>query len=131
MFKLVKILNSGVNTAEPLYLPKDKSLRLDFGSLAKLSGGKIVAAGAADTPTHVVAEKSDGGDKILVFEISRDMIFETVVTEDPTALMLGDSVKLEIAEGSAIAVSATVGGKAIIYDLESAKEIGDSVLVRF
>lgn len=131
MFKLVKILNSGVNTPEPVHLPKDVGVSLEFGSAVKLSGGKIVAAGAADTPTHIVAEKDASGDKILVFEISHDMIFETVVTEDPDELLVGDAVTLEIAEGSAIAVSATEGGKATVYDLTGCHEIGDSILVRF
>lgn len=132
MFKLIKILNSGVNVAEPMLFKKDKASVFAIGTPVKLEGGKLVNVDATTAPTHIITEEGASGESVYAHEITSDMIFETVVTEDPSALSVGDAVTLEIENGAAIAVSATTeGGSAKIYDLAGAREIGDSVYVRF
>lgn len=132
MFKLIKILNSGVNVAEPELFKKDEEAVFAIGTPVKLSGGKLVNVAATAAPTHIVAEAGASGEDIYAHEITHDMVFETVVTEDPTTLVVGDKVTLETEDGAAIAVTATTdGGVAEIYDLAGASEIGETVYVRF
>ncbi len=132
MFKLIKILNSGVNVAEPVLCKKNAATVFDIGTPVKLSGGKLVNVGATTAPTHIITENVTSGEYVYAHEITPDMVFETVVSEDPTSLAVGDAVTLEIEDGAAIAVTATAnGGIATIYDLAGASEIGDTVYVRF
>ena len=132
MFKLIKILNSGVNVAEPELYKKDEATVFAIGTPVKLSGGKLVNVAATEAPTHIVTEAGASGEYVYAHEITHNMVFETVVTEDPTSLVVGDKVTLEIEDGAAIAVSATTaGGVAEIYELAGATEIGETVYVRF
>ena len=132
MFKLIKILNSGVNVPEPMLYKKDKATVFAIGTPVKLSGGKLVNVGSTTAPTHIIAEKDASGEGVYAFVINPDMVFETVVSMDPSELSVGDAVTLEIEDGAAIAVTATTdGGVAKIYDLSDACEIGDTVYVRF
>ena len=134
MFKLVKILNSGVNVAEPCHLKADKDNDYFVGTLIKQSYGIATNVTATDKPTHLVGENVGFGTKshVLCHPISPDMIFETTFAASPEGLKPGDKVTLAFDTTSATNVTATTtSGVAEIYDLVGAKNVGDRVYVRF
>ena len=134
MFKLVKILNSGVNVAEPYRLPTDKNSAYEIGAVAKIDAGTVKNAAATDMPTLIIAESAGAGEKdsILCARINPSMIFECQINSDPKDLKVGDRVTLAAVGSSALGVSATTAsGVAEIFDLADAKAAGDTVFVRF
>lgn len=134
MFKLVKILNSGVNVAEPRYMPTDPDTNYVAGSLVKVSSGIVTNMSAADTPVYLIGEDVSYGskDRVLCYPLSSDMIFETTISASPVAVNVGDKVTFWLSGGSAQGVSAnTTSGVAEIYDLAGATSAGDTVFVRF
>ncbi len=133
MFKLVKILHSGVNVAEGRYMPAREDEGYPIGSVAMLKDGTLTACGSTDAPDYVIGEEISGGRAIaFAYPISPDMIFETAISGDPTAVNKGDTVTLSIENGAALGVStSTSGGVAEIYDKTGANKSGDSVFVRF
>ncbi len=134
MFKLVKILNRGVNVAEPCLVNAQKDTAYAYGSAAVLKDGALAPAGQTEKPTYIVGENLKANEKatVLAYPINSDMIFETKVSESPLSLKCGDPVTLSITEGMAMGVSATTeGGVCEIYDLADAKDAGDTVFVKF
>lgn len=133
MFKLIKILNSGVNVAEPCYVNAQAATSYTAGAVAKLDGGVLKACAAGDTPTHLVGETLAAGEaeRVLAYPISGDMVFEAPVNASPEGLTVGGKVTLAIEGGEALALTATAGGAAEIYELSGAAAIGDKISVRF
>lgn len=134
MFKLVKILNSGVNVGEPCHIPADEDSSYYAGTLVKISAGVATNVSATDKPTHLVGENLEFGSKsrILCYPISPDMIFETTFSAAPTGIKNGSKVTLSFTSAAASSVTATTtSGVAEIYDMAGAKEAGDKVYVRF
>lgn len=134
MFKLVKILNRGVNVAEGIYLPTQNGAAYTLGEAVKLSGGVVVPATATDTPTHIVGECLTAGERARVFcyPVCPDMVFETTFSAAPTGVAVGDKVTLGIEGGKALSVTATkTSGVAEIHYMANAFALGDAVLVRF
>lgn len=132
MFKLIKILNSGVNVSEPVKLTAAEGVTLKAGTLGIIDAGSIRPCTATETPTHLIGRNAKGGEAIPVYPIGRDMIFDCPVSQNPSALTVGAKVTLAIEDGAAVGVSATTaGGVAEIFDLAGASAAGDSVSVRF
>ena len=133
MFKLIKILNSGVNTPEPVILPKADAA-LTSGELVLLSGGKLTKATATSTPTHIALASAKATDaEAVCAAITPDMIFECPVAAGvPANLVVGTKVCLEIQNGTTVGVnSTTTSGVASVYDTMAAYAIGDKILVKF
>lgn len=134
MFKLIKIVNSGVNVPEIIKLPKSSSLNIKMGSALTLSGGYASMCTATASPTHIAAENADTTkDSVSCYEVNSNMLFETVFSAAPTSLTLGDKVTLATdANNCTVKVSATTtSGVATIVDLMNAKAAGDKVTVKF
>lgn len=133
MFKLIKILNSGANTPEPVILPKAESAIVQ-GELLVLSGGKLTKAGASTRPTHIALSAAKAADaEAVCAEICVDMIFECpVAAGTPSTLAAGTKVCIEIADGTTVGVNTTTAsGVATVYNTMSAAAIGDKILVKF
>ena len=135
MFKLIKIMNTGVNVPEIEKFPCDPHSPLDVGSclLYDSSCGMVNASNETDPPTHILARAINKGDCwAYCYRVSPQMIFEVPVTGDPTALYNGMSVELLVESGHGVCtVTDTEGGPAMIYSTENAKVSGDKVLVTF
>ena len=135
MFKLIKILNTGVNVPEPEQLPCETNLALDAGAcvIYDSASNKIYSGDQTETPTHVLIKESKPGDSFaLCYRISPDMIFEVPITGNPEVLRNGMSVELSLRNGhGAYAISDIADGPAKIYSLEGATKPGDKVLVTF
>ena len=134
MFKLIKILNSGVNVPEPQKFNKSASLTVKVGDALIISNGGLASCPATTTPTHVAFSAGKYGEsEIFAYEVNENMIFETNVSADPSALMVGDKVTLgKDADGSTVNVTATVtSGVATVVDLMSARQAGDRINVKF
>ena len=134
MFKLVKILHSGVNVAEGCYMPAREDESYPIGSAVIIKDGTLTACGATDTPDYIVGEEAGSGGRrtLLAYPVSADMIFEARVSGDPSALKRGDTLTLTKENGAALGVgTSTSGGVAEIYDRTGANKSGDSVFVRF
>ena len=132
MFKLTKILNSGVNVAEPCRLNADESLKYVVGSAAVIKNGKVTNASATEKPELIIVEneKSREG-TVLCARIFPGMIFECPVSDSPVALRVGDAVTLDVKDGAAIGVTATTaGGVATVTELNGATNAGDTIFVR-
>ena len=133
MFKLIKILNAGTNTPEPVILPKAEGA-IAQGEVLVLSGGKLTKAGATTRPTHIaLAAAAEGEGETVAAEIISDMIFECpVMAGTPQSLAVGTKVCLEIADGITVGVNTTTtSGVATVYNAMSATAIGDKILVKF
>ena len=135
MFKLVKILNAGVNVPETEKFPCAKELSLDAGSCVLYDNerGELYVGTETSCPQFVLAKAVKKNDPFaLCYRISPEMIFEVPVIGDPANLSPGMSVELMIESGhGAYAISDTDGGPAKIYSLEGASKYGDKVLVTF
>ena len=134
MFKLVKILNSGTNVAEPQYVPTDPDNDYYAGSVIKISGGVATNVNPTDIPTHVVCETVEVGTKkrLLCYKIDPNMVFEAAFSASPVGLKVGDKVTLALTPTLAQGITAnTTSGVAEIIDLAGAKNTGDTAYVIF
>ena len=135
MFKLVKILNSGSNVAEPI------RVRAGIGvGYQKGAAGYLVANNSAPAkpcsgdavPDIIFGEyaPSRSGKVIKAYPVSRHMIFVTTFDEDPTDVTNGDHVTFTT-NGGAITTDTEGGGCVEIYNMNGATKAGDPVYVRF
>ena len=133
MFKLIKILNSGVNVPEPELLPCDFSFDVDAGCCVIFDHVRhLISVGdQTEPPTHILIQNAKKDDKtILCYRISPDMIFETPLIGSPAAIHAGMTVEFALKDAlTAYAASDIAGGPAVIYSLEGATKSGDTILV--
>ena len=134
MFKLIKILNSGVNVPEPCRLKKDSAAEIKMGAALILNSGNATNCSSTTRPEYIALEDGKiGNDYVMAYAISENMIFEAPVTESPESLTDGVSVTLaKDGNGAATGVSATTAsGVAKIVSLDGAANAGDKVTVKF
>lgn len=134
MFKLIKILNSGVNVPEPCRIAKESAAEIKMGSALILDGGYATNCPETVRPEYIALEDSGAGKTyVLAYTVSENMIFETPITDSPEALTEGVSVTLSQDDnGAAVAVSATTdSGVAKIVSLDGAAKAGDKISVKF
>ena len=133
MFKLIKILNSGVNVPEPELLPCEANLVLDAGACVvyNSNSNKIYSGDQVEAPTHILIKGIKDSDKFaLCYRISPDMIFEVPIIGNPASLHAGMTVEFALKDGlTAYAASDIAGGPAVIYSLEGATKSGDKILI--
>jgi hypothetical protein len=133
MFKLIKILNSGSNVPEPIYLPVN-GINAKVGTAMNLTAGKLSHCSATVVPTHVLLKDVKTSDQVaLCYKISPDMQFEAPVNGSCASLYAGAKVKLYTnADLAAVGVSNdTASGVAKIVSLDGATAAGDKVTVVF
>lgn len=134
MFKLIKILNSGVNVPETVKLPKSASASIKLGSALTLIDGEVTSCSATSAPQYIAAQNAKiGEDSVLCYAVNENMIFETVFNASPDGVLLGHKVTLGTdADGATVCVTAnTASGVATVTDLMGAKAAGDKVNVKF
>ena len=134
MFKLIKILNSGVNVPEPCRLKKDSAAEIKMGAALILNGGNAANCSSTTRPEYIALDDGKiGNDYVMAYAISENMIFEAPVTESPETLTEGVSLTLaKDGDGAAIGVTATTAsGVAKIVSLDGAVKLGDTVTVKF
>ena len=134
MFKLIKILNSGTNVPEPQILSKTLTSKLKAGVAVKMSVGKATACAATEKPSYIVLKTpEDSQSKVLCHAVNENMLFETFINADPSALSVGDKVTIgNDSDNLPGCVSATTtSGVATIVDLLDAKAPGDKIIVKF
>ena len=134
MFKLIKILNSGVNVPEPVRLPKSETASIKLGSALVLTDGEVASCSPTAVPEYVAAQNARSGESsVLCYAVNENMIFETVFSTSPDGIALGQKVTLGTdADGAAVCVTSTTSsGVATVIDLMGAKAAGDKVNVKF
>jgi hypothetical protein len=134
MFKLIKILNSGVNVPEPVQLKKDKDMVFDPGVALKFSGGILTMCSTTERPTHIShGYGKAGSDHAVCYEIFDNMLFEAEIADDPYELKVGDKIDLDTDNKGYTSLVSTVNTEevATVIDLCGAKELGDKIVIKF
>lgn len=134
MFKLIKIINSGVNVPEPIRMPKASGKTVKSGTLLTVINGELSDCGATTTPTYVaLADASAEAPEAICAAINGNMYFDAPITESPASLKIGAKVTLATdGDGAAYALSTTTsGGVATVIDLCGATSVGDKITVKF
>lgn len=134
MFKLINIINSGVNVPEPVLLPADPSIVLDAGATAVFTDGQLTLGAEDVKPTHIIIRKKLENEKeALCYRITPDMLFEVEVYGDNVDTLLnGQSLCLHIdGNGYTKCSDLTIDGVALIHDENGAFKDNDSVIVSF
>ena len=134
MFKLKRIISSGVNVPEPELLTVEPGLYSEAGAVLVMTEDGLLSVGNYKTkPTHVLlATVNKGDERALCYRINSDMIFETTLFGDPEYLYEGARVTLYNDTTGVMSVTDTTDeGVATVYDMAGAKKSGDSLLVTF
>ena len=133
MFKLIKIINSGVNVPEPKILKKGERT-VSSGEALVLSAGTLTPCPATTVPTHIALSGARADEtSVACAEIMPNMVFECPVTEGtPLTITVGTKVCLTQKSGKTVGVnSTTTSGVATVYDTLGASSIGDKILITF
>ncbi len=110
MFILRKIIDRGVNVPEPVRMPADPDTTYKAGCALNLKSGVTANCGASEAATYIALENASKKDTVLCFKVNSDMVFEAPVSEDTSALNVGDKVILDVEDGIALGVTATTSG---------------------
>ena len=135
MFKLVKILNSGVNVPEPCRMAIADNTVIKPGSALSLSNGKLTNCPAGTIPSYISIQGSECAKDgtILCYEIFENMLFEATAYSFVPAISAGYNVALyRDAEGSAVGIDME-GNEACatVVDTCGAAKAGDKITVKF
>ena len=127
MFRLVKILNGRTNQAEPMVMATNPGEAYEMGEALCLANGVLTRAATSAAPTYISIcdMAADKAEKLPVYPVSQNMVFECPITGDASSLTIGNKVTL--AEDG-MGVTATVGGSAVILSLADEDNL---VLVTF
>ena len=132
MFKLLKCMNGRQSVGEPASLPATVGEAYAFGEALVITGGKLTKCGVAVKPTHICGVNiaaAAASDYIPCVEVTPNMVFETTINEDPSALVVG--AKVEISADAMEVTADTASGVATINNLLGATAAGDAVEVVF
>ena len=131
MFKLIKILNSGVNVPEGASVYAGE-VKIKSGALYTLEGG-LSSCSEGDTPTHVaLSHGTDRKGMAYVYEIYPNMLFEAEFIGDPATLKAGDGLGIySDTDGCAVSVKPSASGIATVVDTAGAKVSGDRITLKF
>ena len=115
------------------YLPVTGAEAVALGEALVLSSGKLTKCGATAAPSFIAMGACTGaeataGKKIPVVRVSKEIIYETALTADYSAIAAGARVTLA---STGLGITATTtSGVAEIVDWDG-KASGDKVRVRF
>ena len=124
MFKVYKRDLADVEPTE--YLPAAEGQTLCVGVAARLSGGKLAVAAAAEKPGFLVLGGARADGLYPVMRLLPTTVFETVSTEAVPETVVGTGVTLA---ADAASVTATAGGAFLIERTEN--KAGGKVFGRF
>ncbi len=133
MYQLIKIQNARTNVPEPMRIPLSAAASVERGIPVTIKGGTLTLHSDKSTtlPTHMTLAESHEA-CVLCYEITRDMIFETAVSANPSAMAVGNEYLLT-SDGKGItssAVSSSLRGATVI-STAGASAAGDKILVAF
>lgn len=134
MFKLIKIQNSGINVPELEKHTKSYSKVIKAGEALIFDEGEMASCPTTTMPTHMsFATAGEDVDYVICYPITGDMLFETTIKHDPSALFTGSKVTLgKDTDNCSICVTAdTNSGFVTIVDKMDATKAGDKVTVKF
>ena len=133
MLRLVKIINGRGNVGEVQKLPASAMENYTYGEALKLQGGTLTKCSPTDKPGYICAQDyqapMENPGTVSAYPVSEQMLFETVITESPQSLKLGDKVTLS--SGALSVTATTTGGVATVVDFLGALYAGETVLVKF
>lgn len=134
MFKLKKIINSGVNVPEPELCSVYLSHAVKAGSALHEESGTIGLGNSEAKPTYIaINDIPKGSSKALCYRITPDMIFEVPLrSEYAESQLIGVSLGLlDNGKGYIELNDSPTENCAFLYDLNGARNDGDTVLVKF
>ena len=133
MFKLKKIINSGVNVPEPELCSVYLNHAVKAGSALHDDMGTLVLGDAAAKPTHIaINDIPKGAHMALCYRISPDMLFEVpILSDNVSAISIGANLCLQDNGGYLALCDLSADNCAVIYDLNGARNDGDTVYVKF
>lgn len=132
MFKLLKIENARLNVPEPEYLDAKDGEAIAVGETLVLTAGKLTKCIGTTKPTHIamgVKTADDADRRIPACRLEANQVYEVPVTATPTALVPGTKVTI-YTDGLQVTAT-TTDGVATVVDVNNAKTIGDTIIVRF
>ena len=95
MFKLIKILNSGVNVPDIITYPKDPNENIIAGPPMQIRDGSLVNCPENQVPLYMSVEDAVNGETTIdCYQIDSNMIFETYMYGNEENLKFGDKVIL-------------------------------------
>lgn len=108
-----------------------KAETYSIGEALKLATG-ATKAGATDAPTYVAMQggTKTAADKLVVYPVSSDMVFETTFAADGSAVNVGDAVTLHT-DGLQVTATTASGVATVVGFLDPVKTAGSRVLVKF
>lgn len=135
MFKLKKIINSGVNVPEPERCHVNLSKDVKAGTLLLESSAVLGIGNAEMTPTHIaVQDIKSGAGYALCYRISPDMLFEAEFCSCEAGMIdNGNRITLHDDGNGFNKLSDNIleSGGAIVYDMNGATNYGDTIYVIF
>lgn len=134
MFKLKKILNSGINVPEPELLPLGSSDEIKAGSALVLIEGEIHLCAMDDQPTYMsVGNAAAGSDSLLCHRITPEMIFEVEAIGDSAGSVYEGCTLMLTEDGRACSakIDEIDNGRATVVYMNGYAKSGDTVYVSF
>jgi len=134
MFKLRKIITSGVNVPEPEIIAAEGSYCLAAGAALVLQENILIFGNQDQKPTHITLQNMNEDDyRALCYKITPNMVFEVeVIGENIASISKGTKLCLcNTAYGYTALSDETENGVATVYDRNNAKKSGDTMYVTF
>lgn len=135
MFKLKKIINSGVNVPEPERCHVNLSKDVKAGTALIESGGILGIGTNSMTPTHItVHDIKKGNGYALCYRISPDMIFEVEIASHEVGMLSNGSRINLFDDGNGynkLSDNVLEEGGAFVYDMNGASKYDDTFYVIF
>lgn len=133
MFRLIRVRNGRNNVGEPMYLPTSTVGKwYQLGETLILKNGVLSTCPNAVRPQFICGENYDTAinapKRIAVYPVDPACEYACEATETPATLVVGN---LYTHNGISGITATTEGGTAQLIDKNNAKEIGDTVIVRF
>ncbi len=133
MYQLIKIQNARTNVPEPMRIPLASATTVERGVPVSIKNGTLTPHSDKSTslPTHMTLAASNEA-CVLCYEITREMVFETAVSANPSAMAVGSEYLLT-ADGKGITPSLVSGSLrgATVISTAGTVSAGDKILVAF
>ena len=133
MFKLAKIMNSGINVPEIEKIKKKADIKLSEGCLLNIKDGVLDSFESASLPMYITLEAADEnyGGEVRCYRVCHGMVFYTRLIGDVEPLKVGVKVDVFTGNGQATDVTSdTANPIAEVVSLCSAKRMGDKIKVK-
>lgn len=135
MFKLKKIINSGVNVPEPELCNVSLTKDVKAGTPLLETDATLRIGDTNMTPTHIaVSDIKKGNGRALCYRISPEMIFEAELCSEEIS-MISEGFRITLYDDGSgynkLSDNIISEGGALVYDMNGADKYGDTVYVTF